>query len=172
MINARGFFQLEPRTVINRIDLAALLGVSIEDLEAANRDGALRSVEIGFHTFYRGEWVLEWLEGLALRPGRDERALESLALQDKPVWEPFATAPKNGEPFLACWLGRVTLAWWNAEVKGWQEYPDGDFANCEEISHWMPLPVSPLTPGEGMARAHRSREHEDDIRIPVSFAKE
>jgi hypothetical protein len=58
-------------------------------------------------------------------------------------WESIETAPKDGEPFPAIWLGRFRAAFWNTEQQNWQEYPDGDFDTGGELTHWFRLPPVP-----------------------------
>lgn len=52
-------------------------------------------------------------------------------------WQSVATAPKDGKVFFGCWLGRVELVVWNDTVQNWQSYPDGDFDNGGELTHWL-----------------------------------
>lgn len=51
--------------------------------------------------------------------------------------------PKFDDPVLAVWDGDVIMATVNSEVGNWQEYPDGDFAIGDEVTHWLPLPPAP-----------------------------
>jgi hypothetical protein len=42
--------------------LSEALGIPLGTIATARRTGALRSVQRGKKTFYRGSWVLNWLD--------------------------------------------------------------------------------------------------------------
>ncbi len=63
----------------------------------------------------------------------------------KARWQPMDIAPRDGSRILVVWLGRVEIATWCQDVSypTWQEWPDGDFDNGGEVTHWQPLPKPP-----------------------------
>lgn len=59
-------------------------------------------------------------------------------------WQPIATAPKDPmRCILLAWGGQTQPGCWNDTVNNWQEWPDGDFAFPDEVTHWQPLPKAP-----------------------------
>jgi hypothetical protein len=58
----------------------------------------------------------------------------------RPLWQPIATAPKNGQSVLGHengWSG--TIRYWSGRKKGWVDEID---QYCSP-SHWMPMPEGP-----------------------------
>jgi hypothetical protein len=62
--------RLEPEAFYDDPALRVLLGLPTATLARARRDGELRYVRRGRRTYYRGDWVLEWLAPPA-DPSRD-----------------------------------------------------------------------------------------------------
>jgi hypothetical protein len=66
---------IEPEALYDDGALRQALGLTPAALAAGRRSGALRFSRQGKRTFYKGAWVLEWLEAAANpsepRPGRE-----------------------------------------------------------------------------------------------------
>lgn len=56
-------------------------------------------------------------------------------------WQPIETAPKDGQAFLACESGIVTIVDWDDVTEEWVQSYDG--VGKAEPTHWMPLPEAP-----------------------------
>jgi hypothetical protein len=71
------------------------------------------------------------------------------------AWQPIATAPKDGTPFLAYWLRRFTDG---TRYEAMQPYVVAHFDDRERMlpewidddppTHWMPLPAPPVEDGQ------------------------
>ncbi|WP_244395958.1 hypothetical protein [Beijerinckia indica] len=58
-------------------------------------------------------------------------------------WQPFSTAPKNGEEILACKAGSeevVELISWNPILQAWL---DRNAEPYHGATHWLPIPPTP-----------------------------
>lgn len=67
-------------------------------------------------------------------------------------WQPKATAPKDGEPFLGAIYWDDTGEWevlrvhWAEEIGKFVDATYDPFQNAaENMTHWMPLPAPPET---------------------------
>jgi hypothetical protein len=59
---------IEPEALYDDGSLRQALGLTPSSLSAARRAGSLRYVRQGKRTFYRGAWILSWLDGSATSP--------------------------------------------------------------------------------------------------------
>lgn len=65
--------RIDPGAVYSDGDLRLMLGVSSAALARARRSGQLRYSRPGRSVLYRGQWVIDWLEGDAnQRPQRHQ----------------------------------------------------------------------------------------------------
>jgi hypothetical protein len=55
--------RIDPDAFYDEGTARLLLGVTAAALSSARSKGALRSVKRGLRTFYKGSWILDWLEG-------------------------------------------------------------------------------------------------------------
>jgi len=60
--------RIEPDALYDDGSLYQAIGVSPATLAAARSAGVLRHARTGRRTFYKGEWVLTWLEAAAAAP--------------------------------------------------------------------------------------------------------
>ncbi len=76
-------------------------------------------------------------------------AEELLSLRRENRWIPVTEwILHSWIPILVVWGNGVTMAYWNPDVKNWQEYPDGDFDIGEEVTHCRYTPELPKAPSE------------------------
>ena len=61
--------RIEPGAFYEAPAVRHLLGISSAALSRAQRTGALRATKRGTRTFFKGEWILAWLESAAARQG-------------------------------------------------------------------------------------------------------
>ena len=53
---------IQPHAFYDNWTLSEATGIPLGTIAAARRTGALRSVQKGKRTLYRGSWVLSWLD--------------------------------------------------------------------------------------------------------------
>jgi hypothetical protein len=73
-------------------------------------------------------------------------AIASAIRSAEPQWQPIETAPKNGTLFLVATiydLSSVHEAYWDRDFGGLCFY---DRVQCNNATHWMPLPAPPALP--------------------------
>jgi hypothetical protein len=69
---------IEPESLYDDSALRQALGLTPSTLAAARRSGALRFTRHGKRTFYKGDWVLRWIEAGAARPDADPPKVEGV----------------------------------------------------------------------------------------------
>lgn len=63
-----GPIRLDPAALYDGYSVRLLLGISEHALRQARSSGALRSVIRGRRRFYRGDWILVWLNDAEVNP--------------------------------------------------------------------------------------------------------
>lgn len=60
-------------------------------------------------------------------------------------WQPIATAPRDGTPFIGYWPGykRPCVMWWNFVDEAFESWAD----RKEDPTLWLPLPAAPDSRG-------------------------
>lgn len=81
---------IEPATIYTREELKEMLGVSSRRLGRAVSDGKLKENKKGRLRFYRGQWILDWLDATSVSKPK-KRDLETGFAQKQ-------TPPKRGRP--------------------------------------------------------------------------
>lgn len=68
-------------------------------------------------------------------------ALTDLAQERTPQWQPIESAPKDGTRILGVneEFGTVRVTWWDEAHQSFASFALG-------LTHWMPLPPSPVSP--------------------------
>ena len=64
--------RIDPDAFYDEGTARLLLGLSAAALARARSEGTLRSVKRGLRTFYKGLWILDWLEGPSASRDRPE----------------------------------------------------------------------------------------------------
>lgn len=59
------------------------------------------------------------------------------------IWQPIATAPKDGTAILGWWGTECMIVDWCVVVERWGSTHDGEDMFEPEPTHWMPLPEGP-----------------------------
>ena len=70
------------------------------------------------------------------------------------VWQPIATAPRSGEPFIAAsrvfWRRTANLAYWQVDIWRFEDdefWPDSDTeTKFGDYEIWCPIPPYPTMP--------------------------
>jgi hypothetical protein len=68
--------RIEPEALYDGPALRLALGVTSATLVAARKSGALKFTQRGARTFYKGAWILAWLESDVARPEAKGRGVD------------------------------------------------------------------------------------------------
>ena len=110
------------------------------------------AVEAAVFVFYGTGWSLEWDEGA--HAGLRAKARAALAAADAAMWQPIATAPRDGTTILATIRVFIKGEYSYTQTdKIWFDGESGEIHNdCydgwewEHYEYWRPLPAGPVSP--------------------------